>query len=1025
MTSWVRRFLSMKGQSEMSISLFPHNQTAYEALLTTLETERRACIIHPTGTGKSFIGFKYCEDHPEKAVLWLSPSEYIFKTQCESLTATGTEMPENISFMTYAKLSILEQAEPDVLHPDVVILDEMHRAAAPTWEKPVQTLLSQNPVVIGLTATHIRYLDGQKDTTETFNMNVASEMTLGEAIALGILNPPRYVLSVYSYQNELEAYAKRIRRARNTAVRDAANEVFEALRRAIEKADGLDDIFSRHMTERHGKYLVFCSHVEHLDEMMSKVPEWFAKVDDRPHVYRAYADDPGTSKAFAAFKADQSEHLKLLFCIDMLNEGIHVDNVDGVILLRPTISPIIYKQQIGRALAAGKKRDAVIFDVVNNIENLYAIDAVQQEIKLAISYYRSLGEGEEIVNDNFQIIDEVGNVRKLFERLNDTLTASWDIMYSHAAAYYRENGNLEIPRLYKTPEGYSLGRWLETQRRVYNSEQYGNLDEDRIRKLEEIGMVWDNIRDQSWNRFYTAAAAYYQENGDLRVPSSYVTPSGLRLGTWIANQRSNRKSCIHMTNLTPERIEALDRIGMIWDVPDYLWVQYYALAAQYHREHGNLLVPNRYVTADGVRLGQWIAALRLAYCETRYGYRLSEDQIRQMNELDMVWNPFEERWNSAYEHANAFYRTHAHLNIPATYKCEDGFSLGKWLDHQREYYASGKLSPERAEKLNALGVVWEKADPWEQRYALAKEYFEEHGNLHVPPKYRADGIWLAKWLNGQRQIYIGNRPGKRLTEDQIRRLDEIGMEWRNRSLLNKMHAWEEQYAEAKRFYEKNGNLSVPGDYRSESGKCLSIWILRQREANRKGKLSEKQRELLDEIGMEWELDPWEKGYAHAEQYHRENGNLNIPTGYKSEDGYKLGRWLANQKANLKSDDSYRRVSPEQKKRLDALGIIWDNHQAAWEEGFRHAAPYLKELNGAAWKTNYVSPDGYKTGSWLRGQIRTEQKGRLTPEKRKLLEEIGLRFVQKEEVKPAQHRDRAFERNAVSGSQEVRQTGRVT
>ena len=172
----------------MSISLFPHNQKAYDSLLETLETERRACIIHATGTGKSFIGFKYCEEHTEKAVLWLSPSEYIFKTQCESLIATGAEMPGNISFMTYAKLSMLEQEELDSLHPDVMILDEMHRAAAPTWEQPVQSLIARKPepVVIGLTATHIRYLDGQKDTTETFNLNIASEMTLGEAIALGI-----------------------------------------------------------------------------------------------------------------------------------------------------------------------------------------------------------------------------------------------------------------------------------------------------------------------------------------------------------------------------------------------------------------------------------------------------------------------------------------------------------------------------------------------------------------------------------------------------------------------------------------------------------------------------------------------------------------------------------------------------------------------------------------------------------------------------------------------------------------------
>jgi len=137
----------------MSISLFPHNQTAYESLLTVLETEKRACIIHPTGAGKSFIGFKYCEEHPMQAVLWLSPSAYIFKTQCGSLLAAGAEVPENILYMTYARLSQLDPAELNELHPDVIILDEMHRAAAPIWEQPVQALLAREPkpTAIGLT----------------------------------------------------------------------------------------------------------------------------------------------------------------------------------------------------------------------------------------------------------------------------------------------------------------------------------------------------------------------------------------------------------------------------------------------------------------------------------------------------------------------------------------------------------------------------------------------------------------------------------------------------------------------------------------------------------------------------------------------------------------------------------------------------------------------------------------------------------------------------------------------------------
>ncbi len=71
----------------MAISLYPHNEAAYRAVTAMLTETGKACVIHPTGTGKSFIGFRYCEDHPEQSALWLSPSEYIFKTQCENLTA--------------------------------------------------------------------------------------------------------------------------------------------------------------------------------------------------------------------------------------------------------------------------------------------------------------------------------------------------------------------------------------------------------------------------------------------------------------------------------------------------------------------------------------------------------------------------------------------------------------------------------------------------------------------------------------------------------------------------------------------------------------------------------------------------------------------------------------------------------------------------------------------------------------------------------------------------------------------------
>ncbi len=74
-------------------------------------------------------------------------------------------------------------------------------------------------------------------------------------------------------------------------------------------------------------------------------------------------------------------------------------------------------------------------------------------------------------------------------------------------------------------------------------------------------------------------------------------------------------------------------------------------------------------------------------------------------------------------------------------------------------------------------MVWVKPDSWEVRFGLAKKYYEEHGNLNISSKYRAEGVWLAKWVNEQKQIYAGKRRGKELRKDQIRRLEEIGIEW--------------------------------------------------------------------------------------------------------------------------------------------------------------------------------------------------------------------------------------------------------
>ena len=372
--------------NKVALRLFEHNEKAYRAAVRMMEQYGKAAIVHPTGTGKSYIAFKLIEDNPEKVVIWLSPSEYIFKTQLESLKRNNPDFPlANVHFYTYAKLMCCTQAQLDEIaaqKPAYIILDEFHRAGAECWGESTVALLKLCPdaKLLGLTATNIRYLDNNRDMAEElFDSRVASNMTLGEAVVMGILPAPKYVTTVYQYQKALAKYQARVDNLRTPGIQDVNQKYLDALRRALEQADGLD-------------------------------------------------------KVFADFKTDTGDRLKLLFCIDMLNEGVHVEGISGVILFRPTISPIIYKQQIAR-------------------------------------------------------LDSIGMV---WGNRNDR---QWNQGYQEAKRYFEAHGDLRAPVNYVSPEGYALGKWVKRQRYIRQNPEKscGALTEERMERLDAIGMIWNKM----------------------------------------------------------------------------------------------------------------------------------------------------------------------------------------------------------------------------------------------------------------------------------------------------------------------------------------------------------------------------------------------------------------------------------------------------------------------------------------------------------------------------------------------------
>lgn len=836
----------------------------------------------------------------------------------------------------------------------------------------VEHLIASFPNVpmLGLSATNIRYLDNQRDMSEElFNGNIASEMTLGEAIVRGILDPPKYICSIYSYRKDLERYERRIKQAKNKACRDAAERYLEALRRALEMADGLDEIFDKHITDRTGKYIIFCTNKEHMDEMMSHVSEWFGKVDNSPKIYSVYASDPTASRSFADFKADNSQHLKLLFCIDALNEGIHVDDISGVILLRPTVSPIIYKQQIGRALSTGKANRPIIFDIVNNISGLYSISSIQDEMREFIKYYRYLGKGENIVNENFEVIDDLKDCKRIFDEMETALSASWEFMFDEARTYFKRYGDLLPNNDYVTENGTRLGKWLVTQRINYRNGT--GISQARIKKLESIGMDWRTLHERQWDEGFALAKEFYEKNGRLNPDKN----TNYKLYTWLSRQRQKYRD----GQLTDEQFESLCGIGMVWEFEDS-WEQKFELAKKYYEKNGNLDIPAEYMTEDGTALGAWLRGVKNQY---RSG-NLSAERVEKLETIGVKWDSILARnWANYYELAKQYYNEHGDLNVNAHYETDDGVKLGTWISTQRYNFKKGRISDEQKRLLDEIGMSWHRfLGKWDTAYEYAKQYAETHGGVLDPiaAYVTGDGFALGAWVASQRAKYADGK----LKPMQIKRLEALKMTWDVQQV-----SWQSGFEYAKAYYMENGDLNVPGQYECADGYKLGAWIANQRTKYKSGKLTEDQKNALEDIGIKWDTlkDRWQTGYAHAQQYYSEYGDLNVSQDYICADGYTLNNWIESQRKSYRSG----KLSDERIRSLNEIGMVWNRNSSKWDNGYRYAVDYCKRGGCLPIPQTFVTSDGYPLGEWMRSQKRRYYSGKLEFDKIRKLADIGVRF----------------------------------
>ena len=404
----------------MRTQLYNHNKTAYQKVMRAFETADRTCVVHPTGTGKSYLIAAVSESF--KKVLILGPNTFVL----DQVHSVLKWRKRGVEYMTYQTLNLTENPHTDY---DLICLDEFHRAGAQEWGAAVDRLLELNTEakVFGTTATHIRYLDNERNMAdELFGGNIASHITIAEAWNQNILPIPRYVSGLFRWDKTVGEAQERIERSRSLSDKEKRERIFRLSNAKLrwELSYGMPAILKKHLDKDARRVIVFCGNIESLGQMRDEVVGWFREAGftiASTCIMHSDLTDREQHEQMDRFEDDtDGRGVKLMFSVNMLNEGVHVPNVNAVLMLRTTASRIIYMQQMGRCLTAANSEKPLVMDMVDNITTTTSIKGLLDEFD-AIEIQQAEREVRE--PRKFEVKDYTLGVRDLISKLvQDTYT---------------------------------------------------------------------------------------------------------------------------------------------------------------------------------------------------------------------------------------------------------------------------------------------------------------------------------------------------------------------------------------------------------------------------------------------------------------------------------------------------------------------------------------------------------------------------------------------------------------------------
>ena len=565
-----------------------------------------------------------------------------------------------------------------------------------------------NAKIFGMTAYTVRDRGtsyerdmANPDTDELFSGKIESRYDLCDAMIDGVLPKPVYK-SAYTNLIGLESKLEERVQKLNATSREYQEymAILSDVKRRIHEAPSIPNIL-RKSIKPNGKYIYFCppcseEGTNDIETIKKQAIEWFKQFvpEEDIVIYTSTSDmgEDGKLNRDAFYddvtlegeKADNK--LRVMFAINQYNEGIHAPNIDGVIMGRGTTSDIVYFEQLGRALSVRgntkekfdelesysveqlikmcESRDIpvketmpkeeliekliapVVIDLTNNYD---FIKELENNLKDRIKDIQVNGLGShrdvKIRDASFDIEIENQDLFEMLRYVNDRLTMTWEDYYELAKVYYEHHGNLLIPLVFKTNDGFTysenglinLGFWIQRQRKLTMPES------ERGQRLSKIGMRFEKTRVIiPWEEMYEYAKIYYDYYHNLEVPVGFKTNDGytmdesgiFHLGTWIRGQRRN-------TLPESKYGQLLSKIGMRFDNQyDVKWNEMYEYAKIYYEHHHNLRIPTKFKTTNGyeydedgnINLWNWLNKQRGNF------ENLSEKRKQLLLQIGMVFD---------------------------------------------------------------------------------------------------------------------------------------------------------------------------------------------------------------------------------------------------------------------------------------------------------------------------------------------------------------------------------------------------